>query len=122
MPADGTEEEVAKPIEGQLAIDVPLSPGAIGRWTLDDQFAAYAREKGADKAVEQKRLAEEAGLCNCGEQAKEDAKAVEEGRRAKRIAGHLHRPGCPQLRLHGGSAPRISKDEQIRRYTGSFGA
>lgn len=111
------EEDFApRPIEGQLAIPVPEAPGAIGRWTTDDEFAAYAREHGMGKAIEQKKLVEDSRNCNCGQQELEDQKAREDERRARKISGHLHKAGCPQKTAFSSTPVRITPEEQERRY------
>lgn len=103
-------------IPGQLQIEVPASPGAIGRWDVEHQFSAYRKEMGEDKANHQRRLAEEAEVCTCGVQDKEKAKASEEGRREKRVLGNLHHPGCPAFRALSKKTVAISEAEQAKRF------
>lgn len=112
-------DEMPQVIDGQLSIDVPSSPKAIGRWTGDDEFREYANQKGVDRALDQKKRAEETRECNCGAQAKEDEEARKEERRSKKVSSSTHKAGCPQLRARSNTRPRISGDEQIRRYTSS---
>jgi hypothetical protein len=117
----GEEDAVSRPLKDQLSIDVPPAPGAIGRWTTDDEIAAYRRLVGEQAAERQRKLAEEAGECSCGVQSKEASDAAIEGRRARKVAGHLHSPGCRARRELGNGRVKISEDEQQRRYDAEKG-
>jgi hypothetical protein len=92
------EDHVVKVHVDQLEIEVPPAPGAIGKWGPDQEFSAYRQAFGDEKALEQKRLADEAKTCKCGKQAQEDAKAREEDRRPMKLQGHKHAAGCPLWR------------------------
>lgn len=82
----------------QITIPVPSAPGAVGRWTGDEEINAYKEQFGEDAALEQHRRAELEAACNCGEQEKENIIASHERRKAQRVLGHKHLAGCKAFR------------------------
>jgi hypothetical protein len=106
---------MSRPIPGQTQIDVPPAPGAIGRWSSDHELAAYAEQFGSAAAERQRKLAVAAGECSCGEQKKADRLAELSKQSARRIGGHMHKPGCPAFRPIPKAQTRISGEEQERR-------
>jgi len=101
----------------QLQIEVAPAPRAIGRWDVDHEIAAYRKTMGDDALDRQKRLAEQAKECTCGEQAKADAEAIKDGKKSKKLLGWEHKPGCNSYaRPNPKLVPRISAAEQQARY------
>lgn len=107
--------------EGQLSFEVPESPAAIGKWTPEEQFKAYAAMFGSGAAERQKRLLEEANQCTCGVEAAEKHKARQEDRKPRSLKGHHHKASCPKVRaqpeMRGLSEEAIRQlyDEALRR-------
>lgn len=87
----------------QLVFEVPTSPNAIGKWTPEEQFKAYAAMFGEDAAERQRKLAEEANECSCGAEKKEAFEAKRDDRKVRHLNGHQHGAGCPKRR----SAPEL---------------
>lgn len=94
--------------------ETPRTPYDVGRFGVDAAFigASYMRAPVADRCEVLRGLIDGAGItgnddpvCNCGEQRKEELRALEEVRRPRIMPGHLHKQGCPLRASFDGYPP-----------------
>lgn len=107
---------MTKQVEGQTKIEVASAPNAVGRFEAKHEIEAYRDTMGDEATERQRELAVKARDCTCEAQAKADEAAKADGKKPRRLLGHQHRPGCNSYRKLSQSSPRISLDEQAKRF------